>query len=707
MKSILLLAVFLFAGLITTAQSGKKPVKQNKKPSVQKELEELEKEMADMDPEERKMLEKMGIKGTLENMKKMNGKEMQEAWENADIAIPKRDAARIASISQKPLTHLSMADQLKTVHGKVVTVLKPAAKNKAEEIYNELKTQHNGGAMGNAAVGLWMMGKTEMAIYTMGKACMDDPANTDNISNYASMLSMNGGEHLALPFLHYLNATFPKNSTLLNNIGQAWFGLGEISKAEKYLDSAIRIYAYHPQANFTQAVIEESKGETTKAVESAKKSIKEKFSGEKENFLRRQKYQLRPRDLSWDFPLPQDPLGLHKFTWPEYPFTIKQQDKLKEEWQKFITDCEAENQKLELQETALRELKDKVSEKRNELMMRGNLAGMPFPLMALKAHTKLKYLFFETGGEPISEEKKWEAVKDAILHVDSIKDKHNEGVKKLREKYEPKFGEGKENPFEAACADFTKVSSAYLERANKILQYANDDYLNFLRRMLNNQIYYKQYTAWPEDFELEKVIAKRKWLMAISAQKVILDVIDGRIYCQDNEEDKPKSTKLAEFDDVACNYHSVLSLPVGTIKIDCSRITTELDIGFLKLGLKQNMDKLTFGDQFISATVEAGVEVGKETKLGPLTVGATGGARVGIEIDRTGITDVYIVGGVSAGVSTTVISDATKALEMSTSELGTSLPVKDISVEAGVEGRISIISGKGSMGGTGILKGIK
>lgn len=80
-----------------------------------------------------------------------------------------------------------------------------------------------------------MMGKVEFALYIMGKACIDDPSNTDNRNNYAAMLSMCGAPQLAIPLLNSLNQRFPKNSTVLNNIGQAWFGLGDIDKANAYL----------------------------------------------------------------------------------------------------------------------------------------------------------------------------------------------------------------------------------------------------------------------------------------------------------------------------------------------------------------------------------------------------------------------------------------------------------------------------------------
>src|SRR5690606_32110633 len=118
----------------------------------------------------------------------------------------------------------------------------------------------NAGEAGTMAVGLWMAGQPQLALLTLGRICAGDAGNTDNLSNYSALLSMQGAEHLAIPILNNLHQKFPKNSTMLNNLGQAWFGLGEIGKAENYLDSAIRIYAYHPQANLTKSLIEESKG---------------------------------------------------------------------------------------------------------------------------------------------------------------------------------------------------------------------------------------------------------------------------------------------------------------------------------------------------------------------------------------------------------------------------------------------------------------
>jgi hypothetical protein len=125
-------------------------------------------------------------------------------------------------------------------------------------------------------------------------------------------------------------------------------------------------------------------------------------------------------------------------------------------------------------------------------------------------------------------------------------------------------------------------------------------------------------------------------------------------------------------------------------------------LGAVKLGLKQDMDKKTFADQFMSCNVEIGIKAGKDIKIGPLSVETSAGGRVGIEIDRTGVKDVYITGGVKAGAGTHVIGDAADAAGTPSSVLGQG--VSDLSIDGGIEGKISLVSGKGSIYGTGIFQ---
>ncbi len=700
MKRNILAFVFLVTVGFSFAQTKTKPVE---KPPTQKEMEEMMKEvqqgMDSISPEDKKAMEDMGVKlPSMNGMPQLTDQQMQDASAANERIVPEKDIARIASISKVPLTNSSLPSFLSATHANVVALLKPLSQSKGEELYQLLKTEHNSIAeIGNTAAGLWMMGRAEIALYLTGKACIADQANTDNLSNYASMLSMSGAEQLAIPILDNLNKRFPDNSTILNNIGQAWFGLGDMDEANKYLDKTIRICAAHPQANFTKSFILESKGNMRGAVEAAVASTKAGYSQEKENRLSKLGYDLKSDDVQWDKPMPQDPLGLEKFRWPAFPMSVETSKGLENEWDAFRESCAEELEKLQSQEAELIEVANSVSDMRNKQLLgagsKGQAASL-FPPLAYKAFVKLKYLVDDKDGHiAFSSAKKTEAIVQANTDLDILYNAYSDQIKALNEMYGKKFGEGKENPFKEACNDFNGATSNYLSAANSLLERTQIDYLNFLRRRLNDQIYYDQYTKWPEQFEVEKVLAKEKWLASISGMTVKFMNISN--YCFQNEEVKPGKFLLSEFDDVHCEYHSEYKSPVGSINIDCSRMTTKLDLKAIKLGLKQDMNKETFGDQFMSCSVEVGASASAGVNLGPLKAEASAGVALGVEIDRTGVTDVIVKGSAGVSAGSDIISGGSKA----------GVGVSDVSVEAGVEGQVSIMSGKSSVGGTGVLSG--
>ena len=270
MARLILSIICLSISITFFAQPGKKPVAKEKAPT-QKEMDEL-------DPETKKMMDSMGVKmPDMKQMKKnasgISDKQLVVAWEDENRIVPKRNEARIASISKK-VNDATMAGYLAAMQKKITEQLPADVKSTGDKVINYIKSNaKNSSEAGNMADAIWIASKPTLALYVIGKICADDPRNTDNLNNYAAMLSMHNAQHLAIPILNNLNKKFPGNSTVLNNLGQAWFGLGEISKAEKFLDSAIRIYAWHPQANITKAAIEESRGNIAKAVEAIKKSI--------------------------------------------------------------------------------------------------------------------------------------------------------------------------------------------------------------------------------------------------------------------------------------------------------------------------------------------------------------------------------------------------------------------------------------------------
>ena len=289
---------------------------------LRKEIVELEKQLKTETDEETikdlkqqiAMLQKQVdmMQGLNKNVSRMSDKLVQEAAEDDGSAtVPQKDMTRINMLPKKILAEAELLLFIKNVQSGVEKAIPLAEKAEALKIYNETKTQYKATAVvANAASGCWMLGHWEKALFIMGKACMDDMSDADNLNNYAAFLIMTGGEQAALPILEYLNEKYPENSTILNNIGQAWFGLGEIEKAKKYLDDTKILYPRHSMANNTLANIYEAEGDNAKAISLLKESLRENYDPEKEAQLRRLGYEIKFADMPpLNYPMEKDPFG--------------------------------------------------------------------------------------------------------------------------------------------------------------------------------------------------------------------------------------------------------------------------------------------------------------------------------------------------------------------------------------------------------------
>ena len=110
-------------------------------------------------------------------------------------------------------------------------------------------------------------------------------------------------------------------------------------------------------------------------------------------------------------------------------------------------------------------------------------------------------------------------------------------------------------------------------------------------------------------------------------------------------------------------------------------------------------------DTYVSSSIKFCAEKGfDQLKLekGPLKLEAKVGAAIEMEFDREGIKDIIVMVEAKAGAGHNLYDEG---LEKEGSIAGKD--VIDTTLEVGVEGRISIISGKGQVKGTGMLENIK
>ncbi|MBL9215671.1 MAG: tetratricopeptide repeat protein [Opitutaceae bacterium] len=595
----------------------------------------------------------------------------------------------------------------------VAPKLDPEARKLAEEIHRTLAPTHSPAEIGNTAVGLWMVGRLQVALHLMGKAVAADPANPDNQCNYAAMLTMSGGAELAIPLLEKLAQRYPQNSTVLNNLGQAYYQAGQEDEAEPQLARALAVAPAHPQAAATAAQIARAKGNTDQAAALAKQAVQRSLSRDKLNDLRKLRAKLTLDDLKAYRPADPDPLGLKAFTHPEFPRTAAEEARTRREWKAFYADLASRTEAVMKQRHALAAPRQAAAAAQAQAALAQLQSGqMPTAQGPSAANTTRTSAFSLSTGTPDADSAKSaektirprarraelmlkllredNGAKFRLQQAKQALDARTAQVRQLiRTEYGPAYdkiekrqahqvGEGLAN--QSFCDEFTSLADRYLAQWSDQRAELFDAYLHQLRLKLSEEVYWKQFVQSKDDFRLTVLDAQIEWLAAYHATGVSTDgtIRDdrGMIPLQVDEEclrqkSAPRNLRLAHFNDVHCQYHSELNLGIGSIVTDCDKMVSTLGVGPVQLGLSQDMAQGTdFVDSFVSCNVEISAGKSAGVDVGPISVevGAEGG--LGVEIGRDGIQDIYVTGKVEA-----TVADA---------------------VGSGVEGRMSLMSGSSS-----------
>ncbi len=681
----------------------KNPPKPPSSGEMDEMMKELQKGLGNMSAEEKALLDSMGfkmpntsgLKKTAEFAAANNGKS------SPNLLVPARDNARIAALPKAPLRSTEVSGYLQQIQQKLRNKFSPEQYAQINQLYASVtKGNESTSAAANAAIGCWTFGKSSAALLLMSKACLADPTNENNLNNFAAMLSMCGAEQLALPLLDYLNTKYPQNSTLLNNLAHAWFGLGDVIKAGKYIDSTLKWCPWHPQANLIKARIAESKGNKEEAVKALKQSISRMHSTEKESKLKELNYTLKSNDIVWSRPNKPDQLGLTKFKWPDFPKNVTESEKLEPEWEAFQTACHNLMSELKKEEVALTNSFQDGFQKRSALDLsagaRGANSSALFGQLVPKAEIKLRpgidQLFAMEAKSPITD-----AFDQFEVQLNEARKVEEEEIKAAGKKWNIQDGEGSNGIPAAYCEEINTIHSRFLTTVNTKLENLSALFYNRIRKRLNEMTNYQMYTEFPEKFALSVNLAKQEWLAFIMMPKTAMSFRDKSALCQPRQKDK-RTTKygLPNFEDLNCQYKSQLNLVFGSITTECSRIKAEMEIEFVKLGWETKMsdrDGANFFDEFQRCTIEVSAGYSKElggfSKKDPLKLEAGINVTGFLEIDRNGISDAGIKAVTEVSANADVVDTKIK-----TDEAEMNVGPKNPSVSlGGVEAKISINSG--------------
>jgi len=684
------LCLALVPALALAQRGGKKPGGQMDPAEMAELQKEMEKARRD-DPNVDQIMKQMGLDQKMKNAERI----MKHGGPGPvdERGLPRKDAARIARAGTGVMSDGELKAFLQRVSAEVEQKISAKQRENGAKVLEALRARKASAAtLASAASGLWVVGAREAALYVMGRAAAGAPSNPDAANNYAAFLTMSGGEELALPILRTLDKRFPRNSTVKNNLGQAWFGLGDIEQAEKHLDEAIRIFGYHSQANFTKSVIQEARGDKPGAAESMRRSIQFGFSQDKQNALRRTGFKAKGRYLAWPFRAPQDPLGLHLFQVPPYPKSSSEAAALEPVWEAFKADTRRQLEEWNARARKLEPEAQKAAQARVMAGFKTRSIGAVLPPYFAKAS-----LLQGAASEQATREMAayGERFKEASARIAKLGEEHRARAEKISEGHVEDFGEGgKDSTGGALCRDLTAENDKYLETVNSLHEKIQGESLELTRRRINDSTYYAQFqTGDPAAFELVKAHSKRDFLEALNG----LQHATVRDPCTHGKS-RAQKVKLADFYDIRCDYHTDLDFVFTKIAVDCNKMTTQIDIPGFSGNLEENLDtgRVIQGSAEL-ALASRSISVGK----GPLSAEAEVGVKGYVEFTGDGVTDWGLRGEASVKVGGDLYQNTT--LETANGEFEVPVPSSP-SVKLGTEFQIGWNSGP-SLDGKGTLNG--
>jgi len=590
----------------------------------------------------------------------------------ARVGLPKRDAARLATVSRVAPTAEQLRAYVPRVHAAVMNLLPADQRSAVQDLIGQLKAEGSG-ALEAGASGLWMLGKPDLAVLLMGQAASDNPAQPNTLNNYAAFLTMLGAEPQAIPMLQRLAQEYPNDSTVQSNLGQAWFGLGDIAEAKKHLNAAVRIFPGHSQANETLADIDEAEGDPTAEADALEKSIETSYSEEKADRLAKLGKKVDPNKVPWRVHKAQDPMGLEQLTVPAFCRDVDDAKDCEARWTEFDDQLSSKMETIDAEYAQVQ--KQIVS--RNEaasakaMAPKASMADMMAAAKQMAQATGLGDL----AKSPMTAiaQPRYHAALDDLADLDKkvvsdttpmqkqlldAREAYGTQRAAIEKKYEPLFGEGEAAGVEQQYCDEVDAAENKISLVvNPLLQNIYETSRPRIVRTYNDFVYYSQFEN--DDLSFQAVKLHQQQMFLAWLHSVQPAPYEGS-RCAKRKPQK-QSSVLQDFYDVHCEHIVSFSVPkVGSFEVRCNKMTTVLDLSAkvsgVTLGFKTTTVENLDTNQFISGRAELGAKIGDEAKLGPVKVSGSAQGTGFVEFNDKGVTNVGGTLSGSAGVGQATVT---------------------------------------------------
>ena len=551
-------------------------------------------------------------------------------------------SAKLNQITQL-VTAESYTAYIQQLHTAISNAVKPNEKKKADDyVTNKKITQSK--QISNAAFAAWLQSAPAASLYLHSKAVTTNPSDALAANNFSAFLIMGGLPEKSIPILEYWNKQKPGEATLLGNLGNAYYRLGDVNKAMQYLQQCVQKDTLNPIANKILCLLYLKKGDVKKAEEHATKSIAASYDQEVEKILRQLNKKIKPGEVMTRYHKKEFPL-LKRIKMPVMPASL-------DEMEFFAANLEAEKNSIDNTIAAIEAKMPATDDDANQRLLMAGLRNGISPLQ-IKAQSIIMDAMEMYQKDAISEADVFK------FYLNKISAPHNVKLKAIAKKYGDQL-----NKLEGGDAgDEDKIAALELAKCNDINE-ENGKYLAELSPLVNEYVqrqeyisrrYYRDYANWAPYWMPQAkgsfLSIQLDYLKDVSNLLGQYKLLSKQQCTFDEVVQEKKDFVLKEWEDEYCaNFKGKIALVVGTIAWNCNSWGIEFGEGLVlefEASFKDDgsFNEFTVGGGlgesfhvggFGAVEVEAGTSIKEFIKIGKN--GATGKWEVsdfGMKVDAT------------------------------------------------------------------------
>ncbi len=377
----------------------------------------------------------------------------------------------------QPFTTEAYKNYVQELYTKISAAIKPEEKAKADDyLGNKKLTQSKD--ISNTALASWLQNSPKVSLYLYSKALSVNPSDALAANNFSAFLMMGGLPEKSIPILEHWNKQKPDEPTILCNLGNAYYRLGDMTNSLKYLQQCVQKDSLNPTANKILCMMYLKRGDVKKAEEHGVRSITTCIDEQVISILRQLNNKVKAGDIMSSFPpMPEKEFPmLERIKLPAMPTRL-------DDMEQFAIELNAIKESIKMTIADIEANTPKVSEDiQQKILMSSFKNGIS--TMRLKA----QYIIMD-GMQTYETEKIQEADVFAY-HLKKMNIPYNIKVNGIQKKYNDQI-----NKLEGGEAgDEDKIAALELAKC-KELNAETDVYLAGLSRLVNQYAARQEYIS--------------------------------------------------------------------------------------------------------------------------------------------------------------------------------------------------------------------